>query len=438
MPKPARGLDPDPTERFGFPVPNTTGPVVPPAAGSVAPLPSEPGPPETSGVEPAPARPEVPVDQAEAIGPFRAGVEEPAQATQPVEAGTSEVGQPAVVPGMQPAAPVLDAVSAVPALSESPHVGLRRVATSLLAVPEAQKKRRKHRYLPWLLAVLAVELVVGGVVIVKSPFTVVHHDTVPPVVGLDNIAARAAIARTGLYPELVAELYSQRAAAGAVISQSPLAGTREKAGSIVKVVISLGPHPTTLPSLTGLSEAASRSALAKANLVAHYSLQYSETIPTGVVVKWRSLAGARVFYGDAVDVVVSKGPMPRTIPVDLGGGVLTWTQAQTTLFDLHLVAAENPRYSTTIPAGYVVTTEPAPGTTVPGHSRVLVFVSQGPPYVTVPQIYGSSAATAEQTLTGLGLKWVPFGPTGANTVLTTLPRPGQSVRWGTTVDIYLY
>ena len=53
MPKPARGLDPDPTERFGFPVPNTTGPVVPPAAGSVAPLPSEPGPPETSGVEPA-------------------------------------------------------------------------------------------------------------------------------------------------------------------------------------------------------------------------------------------------------------------------------------------------------------------------------------------------------------------------------------------------
>ena len=186
MPKPARGLDPDPTERFGFPVPNTTGPVVPPAAGSVAPLPSEPGPPETSGVEPAPARPEVPVDQAEAIGPFRAGVEEPAQATQPVEAGTSEVGQPAVVPGMQPAAPVLDAVSAVPALSESPHVGLRRVATSLLAVPEAQKKRRKHRYLPWLLAVLAVELVVGGVVIVKSPFTVVHHDTVPPVVGLDT------------------------------------------------------------------------------------------------------------------------------------------------------------------------------------------------------------------------------------------------------------
>jgi beta-lactam-binding protein with PASTA domain len=58
--------------------------------------------------------------------------------------------------------------------------------------------------------------------------------------------------------------------------------------------------------------------------------------------------------------------------------------------------------------------------------------------VTIPPIYGQSAAAAEQALTALGLKWVPFGPAGADAVLTTLPRAGQSVRYGTTVDIYLY
>jgi beta-lactam-binding protein with PASTA domain len=79
-----------------------------------------------------------------------------------------------------------------------------------------------------------------------------------------------------------------------------------------------------------------------------------------------------------------------------------------------------------------------PGTTVPGHSTVTVVVSLGPPYVKVPQIFGDSATAAEQALSSLGLKWMLFGPSTADFVLTEIPSAGHLIQVGQTVDIYLY
>ena len=315
--------------------------------------------------------------------------------------------------------------------------GVRRIATA--GVPVAAKpapKRRRHRWLPWLIVVVVLELVAAGGLFAAG--RVVHHDTVPPVVGLQVTAANAAISRSGLYPEVSGERYSGSVVAGAVISQVPRKGAREKAGSIVKMVISQGRHPTVLSVLSGLSEPAAIAALAKAHLVAHIFVHYSETVAAGGVTGWNSVSGRRVFYGDVVDLVVSKGPRPEMIPSDLSGGVLNWTQAQAALTDQHLKPVEESQYSSTIPAGYVVTTKPSPGLTVPGFSTVLVYVSLGPPYVKVPGLFGDSVSAAEQALSSLGLKWYLVGPPGAGFVLTELPGSGHLVQVGSTVDVYLY
>jgi serine/threonine-protein kinase len=382
-----RGLDPDPTERFGL-----ARPPISPAAPPLLVPPTSAPPPLRAPGQPQPAP------------------EPPPSAAQP---------------------------EARAAMATSALAGVRRI-TSSSAVPalEEARKGRKHRWLPWLLVVLVLELVAGAGLIASGRIT--PRDTVPPVVGLRVTAANAAIRRTGLFPEVTGEQYSESVVAGGVISQRPRHAAREKAGSIVKMVISEGPHPTLLPHLAGLSEATAGAALLHAHLVGHFFIHYSETVPAGEVVDWSSLAGTRVFYGDAVDVVISKGPRPETIPSDLSGGVLNWTQAEAALADLYLKPVEDQRYSTSIPTGYVVTTKPSPGSTIPGHSTVLVFVSLGPPYVNVPQLYGDSVAVAEQELSSLGLKWVPFGPPGASFVLTELPQAGQSVQVGSTVDIYLY
>jgi serine/threonine-protein kinase len=205
------------------------------------------------------------------------------------------------------------------------------------------------------------------------------------------------------------------------------------------MTVSEGRHPTTLPNLpVGMTKASARGVLKKAHLVAHFSKLFSETVPAGTVVSWSSVAGDRVFYGDTVDVVISKGPAPQTIPSDLGAGVLDWSQAQSVLYGLHLVPEEATQYSSSIPAGYVVSTDPPPGRLVPGHSQVTVVVSIGPPYVKVPSLFSDSVSTAEGKLSSLGLKWQLYGPPGANYVLTQLPSANTSERVGSTVELFLY
>ncbi len=315
--------------------------------------------------------------------------------------------------------------------------GVRRITTAgTVVATEPVRKRRRHRLLPWLVVVLVLELVAGAGVILRG--RVVHRDTVPPVFGLTVTAANSALESSGLYPEVSGEVFSARVPVGRVISQVPRNGVQEKHGSIVKMVISEGRHPTLLPELAGLTRTTAAAAIAKAHLVAHFFIHYSESVPAGGVVAWDSVSGRRVFYGDSVNVVVSKGPRPEMIPSDLEGGVVNWSQAQAALADLHLNAVEDPQYSTTVPAGFVVATKPSAGLTVPGHSAVTVVVSLGPPFVKVPPLFGDSVTVAEQALASLGLKWYLVGPPGASYVLTELPGAGHSIQVGSTVDVYLY
>ncbi len=389
-----RGIDRDPTERLGIAL-------TPPAVASAAAM-----------------RP----DQA---------VTAPA-APRPVTAPA------AAPPATQPARPPEVPTQTVP-------VVVRRITPvpEAMAVPgPPAKTRRRHRWLPWLLVLVLLEAAGGGVFLAKRttspPPVVVRHARVPRLVGLDIPRAAAALKRVGLQPVVTGGQYSARFAAGEVVSQLPRHGVREKVGADVRIVVSRGRHPTVFPALQGLTEAQASSALKKAHLVGQFSTVYSETVPAGKVVSPTSPPAGRLYYGDAVKVVISKGYAPQTIPADLKGGVVTWAQAQAALTDLHLTATEEPAYSTTISPGYVVTTKPAPGTSVPGHSTVVVYTSIGPPFVKVPSLFADSATVAEQKLRQLGLKWRLFGPPGAGFVLTTLPSPNTSVRVGSTVNLYLY
>jgi len=320
---------------------------------------------------------------------------------------------------------------------ESSVPGVRRVLPAPQApLPEATPNRRRHRWLPWLLVLLLVEIVAGAGVVAASRL-VWNRDAVPRVVGLEVTAAEAAIAKTGLTPEVSGALYSERVASGRVISELPLSGTRAKSASIVKIVISQGRHPTSVPILAGLNEKNAAAAIRHAHLVGRFGASYSETVALGTVVSYAPV-GRKMFYGDTVEVVISKGPQPQLLPADLSGGVLTSAQADSVLEDLYLTPIDEQEYSTSVPAGYVISTRPASGQVVPGHSTVRVLVSAGPPFVTIPTLYSDSVAVAEQALSALGLGWTLYGPPNADYVLSQLPASGTSVRVGTTVVLYLY
>jgi serine/threonine-protein kinase len=87
--------------------------------------------------------------------------------------------------------------------------------------------------------------------------------------------------------------------------------------------------------------------------------------------------------------------------------------------------------------GIVFKQNPSPGTKVDKGGTVTIWVSTGPPKVTVPSVKGEQWTQAQATLVNLGLKPVKYnvGGTTAGKVTATDPTAGQSVPKGSTVRV---
>jgi serine/threonine-protein kinase len=150
-----------------------------------------------------------------------------------------------------------------------------------------------------------------------------------------------------------------------------------------------------------------------------------------------SPAAGPLRYGSTVEVRVSKGPAPVTVPA-IGGGS-SWSSADSALQAVRLVPVETYAYSDTVPAGDVLGVTPAPGTTgVAVGTHVTVEVSRGPRLVAVPPVAGDSIATAIGALRAAGFVVTEqIGPPFATKATTTLPAPGAEERPGASVTLYV-
>src|SRR5205085_1602897 len=103
--------------------------------------------------------------------------------------------------------------------------------------------------------------------------------------------------------------------------------------------------------------------------------QSSTTVPAGVVISQDPLDGLTVDVGTAMNMVVSSGPPPVTVPNVVG---LTQAAATTALTGAKLtVGAVTFSPSTTVAAGLVISQAPAAGSSAAGGSAVALVVSQG-------------------------------------------------------------
>lgn len=141
------------------------------------------------------------------------------------------------------------------------------------------------------------------------------EESVPSVTGADEATAYNTLFNAGFMP-VKDYAYSDTVEQGYVISQSPSAGTLAKEGDNVTIVISRGaetPEVTTVsvPSITGLTEDAARSAIQNVGLsVQNVTTAYSDTVAQGLVISQSPVAGTEVNSGTAVDFVVSLGAEP--------------------------------------------------------------------------------------------------------------------------------
>lgn len=262
--------------------------------------------------------------------------------------------------------------------------------------------------------------------------------TVPDVVGLTQAAAMSALVDADLGPGTITEVNSLTVPAGNVISQDPSAGSTVDESTLVNLVLSIGPRQIAVPDVTGLAQAAAEAAIAGADLtVGTVGSVNHATVPSGNVISQDPAGGTVVDEQSAVDFVVSLGPVQVTVPslagLDQGAAEAAVTGAGLTVGTVGTVN------STTVPAGNVISQDPAPGTVVDEGSAVDFVVSLGPVQVSVPAVVGLSQAEAAAAITGAGLSvgtvtTAQSGTVPIGDVISQDPLSGTTVDEGSAVS----
>ena len=178
----------------------------------------------------------------------------------------------------------------------------------------------------------------------------------------------------------------------------------------------------------------------------------SNAVEEGRVYKQDPSAGTPVKRGDTVSYWISRGKPQAEVP---GLVNLTQADAEAAIADAGLVVGTvTQQTSTTVPAGSVISQDPAAGTKVDKDSRVSFVVSTGSPSptatptpspsasgVSVPNVYGMQSTVAAQELGAAGLTPVfrqkPNTGQQPGTVVNIRPDAGTVVPAGSSVVLVI-
>ncbi|MBW3641502.1 MAG: PASTA domain-containing protein [Actinobacteria bacterium] len=236
----------------------------------------------------------------------------------------------------------------------------------------------------------------------------------------------------------VREEFSEAVADGRVISQSPAPSTVLEDGKAVTLVVSKGLPLVPVPALENLSVEEAEEALGEVELaLGDVSEANHETVEAGLVLDWS--ADGEVRPGELrkrseVDLVVSAGPAPRTVP-NLAGR--TAAQAEAELERIGLEADLTERFSSSVDEGLVIGTDPGAGASVERGESVEVVVSKGRELVVVPDFRGKTFEEFKRSLVDAGLLPDDVSGNSRGDPSASDPEPGERVERGSAVDIFL-
>ena len=370
----------------------------------------------------------------------------PFQPPPPPAADTSVMDAPAPADTETRLTPaVVEADSTPTTVIDRPQVEKKRAnrrgaeQAEVTAVLVSKKAGRRRRW-PWVVLLVVALLGAGGAGAYLLVGEQVPSHPLPDVTQRDRATAEGAL-RAARFVVVVDERFIDATVPGIVTEQSPKAGTSSdgkpttlKEGKTVTLIVSKGPPPTPIPDLTDLTEAKAKAEIEKVGHVpGDVARPFNETVEAGVVMSW-SGKGESPPKGARVDLTVSAGPAPRTVPTLSGR---TYEQAVAALEAVQLRVARNPdQYSDDDSTkGKVILASPTQGSTAKRGDVITVTVSAGKPEV--PALNGLTVAEAEAKLATVGLKLdSKFGPSGGKVFLAT-PNAGSKVSPGSSVDVFI-
>jgi serine/threonine-protein kinase len=268
---------------------------------------------------------------------------------------------------------------------------------------------------------------------------------VPDLVGMPSAEARNLVAANGWEISETQERSDLVPIVGQVVRTAPQAGIDLAEGEPFLIVVSAGPTLRELPESTGALFSEAQTRLIERGLDVEPVEQYDESVPDGVVISWSVPgdptlgAGSMVEPGTMVQLVVSLGPAPRTIPDVVGTSI---DDAKVRFDSLGLVLGESGQeFSDDVPLGVIISQSIEPGTEVARGDTMTVVVSRGPDLVAFPDLGPDPSYEAAAAL----LREAGFEPTltfgDAQGAIRTYeidgrqPEVGEQFKRGTVVEI---
>jgi eukaryotic-like serine/threonine-protein kinase len=351
---------------------------------------------------PSDLRPEVPEDLDHVV--LRALAKEPKdryQSAAAMDSDLEEVARGGHVPVETAEAATM--VLGAGAVDTTAATQVRRPRTGPDVPPDFDPTRkRKGPLWPWLAgagALLAL-LALGFFLVpwASDQLSGGEEVAVPYVVALQEAAARGEITERGLVPR-VRRVPNSDVPEGEVFAQRPQEGTRVEEETVVVIDVSSGRPEVEVPSVVGQSRDSAVAELTDAGLDAQVREVSSEK-EAGTVTAQKPAPGTVVVEGTRVQINVSTGPRPISVPNVVG---LPYDEAASELrsagFGVSRTDVESDQ-----PAGVVVNQSPGSGSSADRGTTVQLSVSTGPSTTMVPDVTGQDVSVARATLQNSGFR----------------------------------
>ncbi|MCR5467546.1 MAG: Stk1 family PASTA domain-containing Ser/Thr kinase [Lachnospiraceae bacterium] len=199
------------------------------------------------------------------------------------------------------------------------------------------------------------------------------------VLGSTYDEAKTKLNELGLGIQQTATEYSDRYSEGQIMAQDVAEGTNVDLNTTIKVTVSKGAEPVSVPAVTGLESTTAMSTITSSGLScteSNITYEYSSTVASGKVISQSPIAGASAVKGDTVAIVVSKGAEQVQVPDVTTGGVAEAT-AKSTLTNLGFSVTTSTAYSDTVTEGNVISQSIAAGTNADKGATISLVISLG-------------------------------------------------------------
>lgn len=304
--------------------------------------------------------------------------------------------------------------------------------------PEAQEPEPlHHRAGWWISAVLAALVVLASLGLWwYNSVGPGAYTTVPPVAGETEQDARAILTSAG-FEVLAQSAFDDDVVEGVVISTDPDAQEQIANGGTVTMIVSQGPRMEEVPTLVGSTEQEAIAILEEIGFPLGNDGQrvFSDDVPAGEVMATSPQAGEVVRHDEPINLTVSEGPEPITIP-DVIGNLEETAVAILDVYALEIDVV----YERTLDQeeGRVFRQDPAGGDDGVRTQGITIYVSEGPPFVTVPDFTDVPKDEAEGRARELGLnpRMEDIRFLRGKDVQGQDPEPGSEVEHGSTITLY--